>query len=710
MSNDKPRAQPRPPAGAARQPPIHKIFPRNLTARADYIVPGNPTNSRPEAGVDNCYPGLEFDQRNLDQRFFPGLVFYYHRTDGSRLIELQLTEAQKASGLVASDIADPPVYLWGMLARSLVQEHEPSTLSFQGQSGMEAWRRVHDLLPGTVAIVFGPTPNMPASVSTDLHAVLAPAYDAAQAGDPSKQFTVVRSAGGKLAYAVFADQRAAYLDGDGVIDPGAYPPGDITKTMCAPWMYDFRDCYCFYWSSNKPDIVNVGYDDELRPYVNFLRRTEDRQGAPPPDVDYYWKMVDGKKVQRRELELTYENMVEGWWHKLPVVLNDAESPDGVAPPREKHSPVAEQLEVADIVTELRYLATVEHALTVEYLYAYYSINAASRSTPKPANGDPKSVGSRIAAAASQVFQIAVDEMRHLMWANLALHFLGAPASVGRAERIAEPPNRRNGRKPLKNANIQYLDRPFALNRLDRATLDWFIDVEAPSKVINKGLDGMYVYILEALEIRRSGIPNAGRLVPLIKLIIDEGHGHWERFARIKETLAGIPESVYLRPLSGAAPSPEQEGYLQICDSYYQLLLKAIELSVTLGEAAQAQLVGAAVRMMMNLDEMAVVLAEQGLLPRFKLPARPRPKARAEALQLSAVREFAKSTGAGEPAAAVGELEPIYGQLHRSLQVLSNSGPPEARLRAARHRQRLAQHVADVDAILLQDLKARGPAS
>ncbi|HSK41367.1 MAG TPA: hypothetical protein VK943_16505, partial [Arenibaculum sp.] len=55
-----------------------KIQPRNLTARADAVVRGNPVTTRPESGVENCYPGLEFDQRNLDKRFFPGLVFEFH--------------------------------------------------------------------------------------------------------------------------------------------------------------------------------------------------------------------------------------------------------------------------------------------------------------------------------------------------------------------------------------------------------------------------------------------------------------------------------------------------------------------------------------------------------------------------------------------------------------------------------------------------------
>lgn len=52
-----------------------KVAPRNLTARAAYRVVGNPANTRLESSVGNCFPGLEMDVRDLDRRFFPGLVF-----------------------------------------------------------------------------------------------------------------------------------------------------------------------------------------------------------------------------------------------------------------------------------------------------------------------------------------------------------------------------------------------------------------------------------------------------------------------------------------------------------------------------------------------------------------------------------------------------------------------------------------------------------
>ena len=67
---------------AAQQ--ANKIFPRNLTAQAAYQIAGNPVVTRPEDAVANCFPGLEVDIRNLDRRFFPGLVFDFIES-GARL-------------------------------------------------------------------------------------------------------------------------------------------------------------------------------------------------------------------------------------------------------------------------------------------------------------------------------------------------------------------------------------------------------------------------------------------------------------------------------------------------------------------------------------------------------------------------------------------------------------------------------------------------
>src|SRR3954469_7836135 len=77
--------------GDLRQLTTYKIFPRNLTAQAAYLVPGNPVVTRPEDAVANCFPGLEMDVRNLDRRFFPGLVFDFVE-DGARLMYVDVYE------------------------------------------------------------------------------------------------------------------------------------------------------------------------------------------------------------------------------------------------------------------------------------------------------------------------------------------------------------------------------------------------------------------------------------------------------------------------------------------------------------------------------------------------------------------------------------------------------------------------------------------
>ena len=48
--------------------------------------------------------------------------------------------------------------------------------------------------------------------------------------------------------------RNPYLDDNGAL-AGIFLPGELTQSLCSPWTHDFRDCGCFYWSSNHPDIA-----------------------------------------------------------------------------------------------------------------------------------------------------------------------------------------------------------------------------------------------------------------------------------------------------------------------------------------------------------------------------------------------------------------------------------------------------------------------
>ncbi|WP_414583034.1 hypothetical protein [Scytonema sp. PCC 10023] len=388
-------------------PTQRKIFPRNLTAKADYIVRGNPTNTRLESGVDNCYPGLEFDQRNLDQAFFPGLIFEYHRDDGAILREILPDSAPAQAGLTAAN-NQSPLYLGILVGRTTASqsEQQPPVFFFNKLNGLEVWRRVHDLLPGKIAIALSPSPNIDTELVQELLQELQ-VWDA----DESLVGNLRRlAASGKSGIkrtddklvAVFTGERERYLDEDGVINVDVYEPGDITRSLCAPWQYDFRDCGCFYWAASKPDIVTSA--DGQQRYLNFQRK--DRTKVPQPsEVPGQW--------EERDQELDYADLISGAWNELPVVLNGRESEKFIPP---QAPPVKQLMTRQQVIEELRYLATVEHALCIEYLYAHYSLNAPLRLPESGASEQTK----RIFAAANEVFMIAVDEMRHLRWVNEAL--------------------------------------------------------------------------------------------------------------------------------------------------------------------------------------------------------------------------------------------------------------------------------------------------
>lgn len=133
-----------------------KLYPRNATARSHEWVVGNPVTTRPESGVDNCYPGLEFDQRNLDKRFVTGLEFEFHAAGVLRSIDPALQP------VVAAAISDSDLQA-GVVLRAVHGQfgevRDGTRLysnHFARSLGLNQWRIIHDLEPGPLVIALGP--------------------------------------------------------------------------------------------------------------------------------------------------------------------------------------------------------------------------------------------------------------------------------------------------------------------------------------------------------------------------------------------------------------------------------------------------------------------------------------------------------------------------------------------------------------------------
>lgn len=559
-----------------------KIFPRNLTARASKVVRGNPDGSRPESGVDNSYPGLEFDQRNLDKMFFPTFYFEFHREDGAILTNPDNFGLPKD---------DSKYYLWSVIGKSHIdlelsnKEVKQSLFNFQGLGGLEVWRRIHDLLPGRVSLLLGNSPiGFSNSSLSDGQEKLEECYE-------NFQPFYLNQEDGKINWFVVTGERSTYLDKNGVILIESFPSGELTRTLCAPWQYDFRDCGCFYWAANKPDMVGHEKDKEIY-YLNYMRKNRQDYEKNPDVIRRYYPNEENPDTWTSR-EYNYAEFIKNW-KELPIVLNDRESGGKLDV---KNPSSAKLMTKKEIIDELTYLTGVEHALTVKYLYAHYSIDA-----PWKISTNASKEEKNIHTAAYEVFKIAVDEMRHLRWVNECLILLNEPSSVQRAKEI--------GRK---------LKIKFALNPLTKKELDQYIKIEEPSQIIEGSIDGMYVHILNSIEKQPDLFgEQSDRLIHLIKLIIDEGEDHFQRFTAIKSHLEGIPESKYLRKL-GKPRTNRQKRLVELCDLNYEVLLKSLIVAFNLGDKGTGQLLTQSIRAMHNLHRTAHLLAKSNVAVPFNLP-------------------------------------------------------------------------------------------
>jgi Ferritin-like len=577
----------------------YKLFARNVTARADYVVRGNPVVSRPEDGVENCFPGLEFDQRNLDKAFFPGLLFEFHHSLGVVVRELD-PEGPAAAYIKSSDIEKGIflAFLQGVFA-SRRKDSAPSldVFQFRYPAGLDAWRVVRDLERGKIAIALcdRETYERLLSVSLDTDLSVTPAMFADWATRRENRIQVVPGLG--KFYLLFGD-RADYLTTDGVIDPILIQPGDLTRSLCSPWQYDFADCGCFYWAANKPDLVSSPEQPER--VLNFQRRhrsAESDRAASSED----WVVKHNYRWDSREVILNHAEMLTEWT-SLPVVLNGRESKEYT--PRYQSKPRL-LLSRKEVVDRLMRLAPVEHALCIEYLYAYYSLG---QPMMRPAGGDAEQ--QRIFNAAHDVFEVAIDEMRHLRVVNEVLIELGETWVLARAGVIGED----------FDANGVAFNKPYELVPLTMSQLDWFIAVEEASQ--NHGdadqdtIDGMYTLILRSInEGPEFSASEKERLGYLVKIIIDEGMEHYRRFSRVKTALNGIPESRYLkvndppeRLPSGAADRVLQD----VVDAAYVVVLRSLDFVFHYGDRQRGALLESARRSMFNMDDAARSLSVRGV--------------------------------------------------------------------------------------------------
>ena len=557
-----------------------KIFPRNLTARAAMQVVGNPATTRLESGVGNCYPGLEFDHRNLDRRFFPGLVFEF-TANGALLIAVATDDTDLASnsplrrkleGEIGQKLGDGHWFIEQITqeGKTITMPNDPATMDL----AMVTWRLVRCLqaLPVTL--------RLQRRTNNDRQALPGDAIE-------------------------LKGRRRTYVDPFSGVISNAYTPGELTQSLCSPWMHDFRDCACYYWASNHPDIVMAedlpgkptlpsgAPEDPVRALtpIDWLR--SDRSSDVPAKSEDGSAENDNRPAQMDHYEINKR------WPELAVVLRGREI-SGIYQPEEigAANPLGSP---DDLAAKLVELATLEHAVALEYLYARYSLK-------NPDDVADTKLKDDLVFARHEILLVAVSEMRHLRWDNQLIWSLEHDGllsrrvgpSLGIAEQIPTADDK--SRPPqLPQTGASGTVRPRALRPLEPETLQDFISVEQPSGF----LDGQYSRVLATLREQKY----RDTLEQLAARIVADGMEHFSRFRELQVVLRKYSSSsVYLRPVK-PAPAGDAEG--QAAMQIYHEIVTQLQAAYIRGDMEDAAHIAQARGLMFELDAKADALAARG---------------------------------------------------------------------------------------------------
>ena len=411
-----------------------KLMPRNVAAvrrsatggpAITRIVPGNPVSTRLESGVGNCFPGLECDLRNLERRFFP---FLEVDIADNAIVVVNVNVTGVSAALAAGSIDAAAAESYRRIDTDVAQQR--------------SWQV--ETLTGT----FGPLGVRPITIAT---------LGSTAAGDPPDAWTAIRllTEGTVVqitlrrgsATRTLSGLRERYLDDNGAL-AAIFMPGELTQSLCSPWTHDFRDCGCFYWASNHPDIAqppqpngSTGAQWNIEVPWERADRNPDvvpvgASAATPNELDHY-------EINQR-------------WQELNFVIEGRELLGSYLAAAPKATPFAD---LPALVTQLRYAAGVELAVMQAYLCSAFSLRL---------TGVGGALKDDITAAHAEFMRIAIGEMRHLRAVNNVL------ASIAHRTSAVFVPALRVARI-LPDATA-----PWQFQAATPSAIDEYIGLEAPA--------------------------------------------------------------------------------------------------------------------------------------------------------------------------------------------------------------------------------------
>jgi hypothetical protein len=243
------------------------IEPANLSAQLHHRAAGNPPSTLADAAISNCFPGLEFDFRNLWRRLLEGIVLHEAR---GFVVSAQPPNERLAGRYLISVAGFPTL----MAVRTPGEEDGQTFMEWSNALADVVARHTGELVPCEFVDFSPPEPQVE---TVELR--VRPLFVRSEATE---------------------GQTAA-------IREDLVEPGELTQSLCSPWQNDYQECACFYWAASRPDYVNVEHT---------------AAGA----IGHKWLARRAEPKDYNALDLTHEELFRDWEGLLRFIVGgqDAE--------------------------------------------------------------------------------------------------------------------------------------------------------------------------------------------------------------------------------------------------------------------------------------------------------------------------------------------------------------------------------------------------
>lgn len=268
-----------------------RIEAKNLTAQLRYRAAGNPPGTLPDSAISNCFPGLEFDFRNVWKRIFVGLEM--HEAD-NLVVRVEDPKHKDLLHRRILRVACGPEGRGGdPLAVLVLGPQAPNADSSPLTSGSNPEAAAFMEWSNALAQVLHAHGGRTVHCLVTRKESLAPLLPPAEADGSTK--------------VVELEIRRFFEPHQAVISRDLVQPGELTQSLCSPWQNDYRECACYYWASSRPDYVNV---EPTTAGISIGNNWMQKDRTPAAPREY---VLDDRADTRL---VTYDDLFQRWEREL----------------------------------------------------------------------------------------------------------------------------------------------------------------------------------------------------------------------------------------------------------------------------------------------------------------------------------------------------------------------------------------------------------